>query len=192
MLRPEPVLRELLDWLGEPWSASVLEHHAVQGSRGGKRKVEGRSLVDDPIDVSRISKWTKTMEERHRAVLRRRLERLGRFYGYAVDDPATLVPLREGALLAGGQDIDARIEQFADLDLRRQRAVPVADRFYNPRTDQGALRRRARRARAAAEAERAAPRRAGGLAPDAGGRAGARAAAGAAGAWAPLNVNCAG
>ena len=77
MLRPEPVLRELLDWLGEEWSPSVLEHHAVQGSRGGKRKVEGRSMVDDPIDVSRISKWTTRMDERQRAVLRRRLERLG-------------------------------------------------------------------------------------------------------------------
>jgi hypothetical protein len=133
VLRPEPVLRELLDWLGEPWSPSVLEHHAVQGSRGGKRKVEGRSLVDDPIDVSRISKWTKTMGERPRVVLRRRLQRVGEFYGYAIDDPATLAPLREGALLAGGEDLDARIEAFADLDLRRQRAVPVADRFYDPR-----------------------------------------------------------
>ena len=30
VLRPEPVLRELLDWLGEPWSDRVLEHHTVQ------------------------------------------------------------------------------------------------------------------------------------------------------------------
>jgi hypothetical protein len=133
VLRPEPVLRELLDWLGEEWSPGVLEHHAVQGSRGGKRKVEGRSMVDDPIDVSRISKWATRMDERQRAVLRRRLERLGRFYGYDVDDPATLTPLREGAVMAGGADLAARIDDFADLDLRRQRGVPVADRFFDPR-----------------------------------------------------------
>ena len=133
VLRPEPLLRELLDWLGEEWSPSVLEHHAVQGSRGGKRKVEGRSLVDDPIDVSRISKWTKTMDERPRRILRRRLSRLGAFYGYDVDDPVALAPLREGSLVAGGQDLDARIEQFPELELRRQRAIPVADRFYDPR-----------------------------------------------------------
>jgi hypothetical protein len=133
VLTPEPVMRELLDWLGEEWSASVLEHHAVQGSRGGKRKVEGRSLVDDPIDVSRISKWTTTMEERHRAVLRRRLTRLGAFYGYDIDDPVTLDPLREGSLVAGGQDLDPRIDRFPELELRRQRSVPVADRFYDPR-----------------------------------------------------------
>lgn len=133
VLRPEPTLRELLDWLGEDWSPSVLEHHAVQGSRGGKRKVEGRSMVDDPIDVSRISKWTKTMEERHRVVLRRRLTRLGELYGYDIDDPAGLAPLREGALIAGGEDIEARIDAFPELDVRRQRTVPVADRFYDPR-----------------------------------------------------------
>ena len=133
VLRPEPVMRELLDWLGEEWSPSVLEHHAVQGSRGGKRKVEGRSMVDDPIDVSRISKWTTRMDERQRAILRRRLERLGRLYGYEVDDPAALNPVREGALIAGGEDIEARIDDYADLDLRRRRTVPVADRFFDPR-----------------------------------------------------------
>jgi Sulfotransferase family len=133
VLRPEPVLRELLEWLGEDWSPSVLEHHAVQGSRGGKRKVEGRSMVDDPIDVSRISKWATRMDERQRAVLRRRLGRLGQLYGYDIDDPVGLTPLREGALIAGGSHLDARIEEFADLDLRRQRAVPVADRFFDPR-----------------------------------------------------------
>jgi hypothetical protein len=133
VLRPEPLLRELLDWLGEPWSPSVLEHHAVQSKRGGRRKVEGRSLVDDPIDVSRVSKWTTTMRVRDRAVLRRRLSRLGAFYGYEIDDPVALEPLREGALLAGGRDLDARIERFPELDLRGRRAVPVADRFYDPR-----------------------------------------------------------
>jgi hypothetical protein len=133
VLRPEPTLRELLDWLGEAWSPSVLEHHTVQGSRGGKRKVEGRSMVDDPIDVARISKWTKTMRERDRAALRRRLTRLGELYGYDIDDPAVLSPLREGALIAGGEDIDARIDLYPELELRRQRNVPVADRFYDPR-----------------------------------------------------------
>ena len=73
------------------------------------------------------------MDERQRAVLRRRLQRLGEFYGYDVDDPAGLTPLREGSLLASGEDVDARIEEFPELDLRRQRAVPVADRFFDPR-----------------------------------------------------------
>ena len=62
--RPEPVLRELLEWLGEPWSPAVLEHHAVQGGRGGPTRVEGRSRADDPIDETRVAKWTTAMLER--------------------------------------------------------------------------------------------------------------------------------
>jgi Sulfotransferase family len=131
--RPEPVLRELLEYLGEPWSDNVLEHHTVQAARGGRRKVEGRSLVDDPIDVARISKWTKTMEERHRAALRRRLTRLGAFYGYAIDDPATLAPLAEGRLVALGSDIAARIPQFPDIKFDEPGRAAIADRWYDPR-----------------------------------------------------------
>src|ERR671914_2543005 len=43
VLDPEPVLRELLEWLGEPWSDDVLQHHAVQGERKGRKRVEGKS-----------------------------------------------------------------------------------------------------------------------------------------------------
>jgi Sulfotransferase family len=134
VLQPEPVMRELLDYLGEEWSDGVLEHHSVQASRGGRRKVEGRVLVDDPIDVARISKWTKTMEDRHRTILRRRLGRLGTFYGYEVDDPAVLAPMAEGRLVALGHDIQTRVPQFEDLNLLVQGSVPIADRFYDPRS----------------------------------------------------------
>lgn len=133
VLRPEALLRELLDWLGEPWSPNVLAHHTVQGARGGRLKVEGRSRVDDPIDTSRIAKWTNTMTEGQRNLLRRRLGRLGAFFGYDVDDAETFAPLREGSLIAAGPDIDARIEAHGHLDLRTQGTVPVADRLYDPR-----------------------------------------------------------
>ena len=133
VLRPEALLRELLDWLGEPWSPSVLEHHTVQGARGGRVKVEGRSRVDDPIDTSRIAKWTTRMTEGQRKVLRRRLGPLGAFYGYDVDAAEEFAPLREGTLIAAGPDIDARIELHEHLDLRTQGTVPVADRMYDPR-----------------------------------------------------------
>ena len=69
VLQPEPLLRELLEWLGEPWSDDVLAHHTVQGARGGRVKVEGRSRVDEPIDTSRIAKWTTRMSEGQRATL---------------------------------------------------------------------------------------------------------------------------
>lgn len=64
VLQPEPVMRELLAWLDEPWADEVLAHDEVQAARGGRRVVEGRTVVDDPIDVSRISRgwaaWSRS------------------------------------------------------------------------------------------------------------------------------------
>ncbi|HEX5620497.1 MAG TPA: sulfotransferase, partial [Solirubrobacteraceae bacterium] len=133
VLQPEAVLRELLEYLGEDWSDNVLQHHTVQAARGGRRKVEGRSLVDDPIDIARISKWTKTMEDRHKAALQRRLSRLGEFYGYAIDDPAVLTPIAEGRFVALGSDIAERLPEFADLNVDDQGHIAIADRMYDPR-----------------------------------------------------------
>jgi hypothetical protein len=50
--------------------------------------------------------------------------------------------------VAGGRDIDARIERHGSLDLRTQGTVPVADRLYDPR------KLRVRTAEAIAELER--------------------------------------
>src|SRR5215212_8852477 len=48
VLRPEPVMRQLLQRLGEPWSDRVVEHHTVQGGRGESAQVEGRTRADEP------------------------------------------------------------------------------------------------------------------------------------------------
>jgi hypothetical protein len=128
------VLRELLEWLREPWSPRVLEHHAVQGARGGKLKVEGRSRADDPIDTARVTKWTRTLEPATRQQLERRLGRLGEFFGYSFADPAALAPIAPaGRFLIRGPVTNARIDAFADLDLRTRGPVPLADRFLHPR-----------------------------------------------------------
>lgn len=133
LLQPEPVLRELLDWLGEPWSDSVLKHDTVQASRGGKTIVEGKNRVDDPIDVSRIDKWIHTLDARQRRALRP-LARLGEFLGYTIGDPASFAVLNDrNALLLGGQEVDARIERFPDLDLRTQGRIPRYETIYHPR-----------------------------------------------------------
>ncbi len=132
VLRPEALLRELLDWLGEPWCDRVLEHHAVQTSRGGRLTVEGRNRIDDPIDVSRIDKWHRAMPDDRRPALAAALGRLAEFYGYAMDDPAILHPLRPGALVAGGADVDGRIDAFPDLDLRAKPEWPMAEGFWHP------------------------------------------------------------
>lgn len=133
VLEPERVLGELLDWLGEPWSDTLLEHHVVQGARDAVR-IEGRNRADEPIDTTRITKWTKTLDDEARAELRERLGRLGELYGYAMDDPGALAPLTaRGGALMGGHEVGARIDEFADLDLRTQGDVPRLERLYHPR-----------------------------------------------------------
>jgi hypothetical protein len=133
VLQTEPLLRELLAWLGEPWSDRVLQHHSVQVGRGGRLTVEGKNRIDDPIDVSRIDKWHRTMPDAKRPALERRLGRLAEFFGYAMGDPAVLEPLAaNGALLIRGADVDARIDAFPDLDLRAEPETPLAEGFYHP------------------------------------------------------------
>jgi hypothetical protein len=130
--QPEPVLRELLDWLGEPWSPGTLEHHAIQRERGGHPEVEGRNRADEPIDAARAARWAHTLDGATRRHLARRLGRLGAFFGYSFEDPGTLAPLADGFLL-GGDAVDVRIDDFAELDLRKAGPVPLADRLLHPR-----------------------------------------------------------
>jgi Sulfotransferase family len=132
VLQPERAMRELLDWLGEPWSDQVLDHHTIQSARGGKPVVEGGNRADDPIDTSRITKWTQTLDDTQRAKVERRLGRLGEFLGYSMADAAALAPVGE-RLIATGAELDARIDRFADLDLRTPVPVPRAEGFYHPR-----------------------------------------------------------
>jgi hypothetical protein len=131
---PEGVMRELLDWLGEPWADSVLEHHAVQAARGGARvQVEGRTRVDEPVDVSRITKWTRTIDDTTRERVRRRLGRIAEFYGYDVDEPLPVRPLAKGSRLMGGGQARKRIGRFPDLDLRTAPVPGLSERPYYPR-----------------------------------------------------------
>ena len=133
VLRPEPLLRELLEWLGEPWSDRVLEHHTVQVERGGRLTVEGKNRIDDPIDVSRIDKWHRTMPDPKRPALKERLGRLAEFWGYSMDDPAVFEPLAaNGGMVVHGADVDRRIDAFPDLNLRADPERPIAERWYHP------------------------------------------------------------
>lgn len=132
--RPEPVLRELLEWLGEPWSPAVLEHHAVQSGRGGPARVEGRSRADDPIDETRVAKWTTALLEEHREWLSERVGPLADFFGYALDDPQALAPAgANGSALLRSPELAERIERFPALDLRAGGSSGPYDERYDPR-----------------------------------------------------------
>jgi hypothetical protein len=129
--QPERLMRELLDWLGEPWSDDVLRHHEVQRQREHER-VEGLTRADHAIDPTRIARWTEGMSKADARVIRQRLRRIGAFFGYSFEDPTALEQLSERGLLFGGDEVGPRVERFADLDLRTRGEVPLAERIYYP------------------------------------------------------------
>ncbi len=131
---PEPVLRQLMEFLGEPWSDDLLSHHQVQGERKGRKRVEGKSRRDEPIDVSRVGKWKETMPRPQQKWLGERLARRAEFFGYAMDEPLPVAPLAaSGRVVVLGAEVDARIDAFPDLELRTQPQVPIYEREFDPR-----------------------------------------------------------
>jgi hypothetical protein len=132
VLRTEPVVRELLEWLGEPWDARVLQHHVIQGERDHMR-IEGQTRAEDPVDPARVAGWISQMHPFDRRFVGERVGRLGEFYGYSMGDPDALAPLGgESSLLFGGREVAARIEEFADLDITTRMPVPYAEQHYQP------------------------------------------------------------
>jgi hypothetical protein len=132
LLRTEPVMRELLDWLGEPWSDRVLEHHVIQAQRDHDR-IEGQTRADAARDPSRITQWAETMHPADRRFIAKEVGRLGEFYGYSMDDPSAVAPLSGGeSLLFGGPEVGARVDAFEDLEIRVRMEVPYAERHLHP------------------------------------------------------------
>jgi hypothetical protein len=143
---PEPVLRELLDWLGEPWSPEVLEHHRVQKAKGASHVTDGRTRPGDPIDKRRASKWMTVFTEQERAYVRNRAESWADFFGYEVDRPEPVRPLPPGGsgrryLLTSEEIASRRAELAGRLDLRLPRVSPHNRSFRPPRLDRAAARR---------------------------------------------------
>lgn len=110
---PEPTTRALLDWLGEPWSPSVLEHHLVQADRSGPSVVEGRTRTTDALDPARMSAWVDHVDAPRRSGLRRKpVSALAHWLGYDLDRPSPAGPLLPG----GG---DGPVVTGTDLARRR-------------------------------------------------------------------------
>jgi hypothetical protein len=134
---PEPVLRELLDWLGEPWSPAVLQHHEVQQEKGAPDVSDGRTRPGDAIDADRVSKWQTVLTDQERASVRGKTKDWARFFGYDVDEPLpveSLVPESSPRrFLLTGHELAARRRAFRDtLDLRRPPRPPHEGIFKPP------------------------------------------------------------
>ncbi|MDP8977452.1 MAG: sulfotransferase, partial [Actinomycetota bacterium] len=53
----EPTLRQLMAFLGEPWSPGLLEHHRVQRDKGTPRMSDGGTRTREAIDPGRVDEW---------------------------------------------------------------------------------------------------------------------------------------
>ena len=120
----EPVLRELLSHIEEPWSPAVLEHHRVQREKGAPRAVEGSTITSEPIDSRRAVKWTQSLTVQDRRALEG-ISGLAAFFGYDELDPldqGRIAP-PDGPLrwIISGEDLRRRrqdYEQAVDFDER--------------------------------------------------------------------------
>jgi len=122
----EPVLRELVAWLGEPWAQRLLEHHLVQREQGAPRAADGTTSTRDPVDVTRASRWTRDASDADHQALRG-VDPLAGFLGYEAADPAVRSTLLRqpgtGRWLPTGAELAVRRRTWAeevDFDERPQ------------------------------------------------------------------------
>jgi hypothetical protein len=137
VLDPETTLREVFDWLDEPWSDRLLAHHEVHTERGTARKVEGATRSDQPISTDRISAWTEEASDDDIAVLRKRVGGIADFFGYDLDDADRLTPLAvEGSprhKTLTGAELARRRDEFPELVALDEPKTPwVGNRMLTP------------------------------------------------------------
>lgn len=100
---PEGTLRELMAWLGEPWSDDLLRHHQVQAAKGAPRLVDGSTSTRAPIDADRANSWRAHLTAQEQKEVRIRTSTVAGFLGYDPADAGRLDPLA-GQVGARGAD----------------------------------------------------------------------------------------
>ncbi|MGI8873349.1 MAG: sulfotransferase family protein [Egibacteraceae bacterium] len=113
VLAPEPTLRALLDFLGEPWSDRLLAHDQVQRDQQTPAVADGGARPGDPIDAARVAQWVHEITPEERAMVAARVpSALLDLFGYRTDHAEPL-PLAERS--AGGAPGLVPVEH-ADVD----------------------------------------------------------------------------
>jgi hypothetical protein len=90
---PEPTLRDVVDWLGEPWSEDLLRHDDVQAARGAPRISAGNTRTRNPITPGRTDRWADELAAADIEVVGARTGAVARFLGYDPGLPGTQEPL---------------------------------------------------------------------------------------------------
>lgn len=60
---PEPVLRGIVDFLGEPWSEDLLRHHEIHAEREEPEVTDGGTRTARPIDPSALDAWLEEADD---------------------------------------------------------------------------------------------------------------------------------
>jgi Sulfotransferase family len=106
--RPEETLRELVDFLDEPWSDDLLRHQDVQAAKGAPRVAAGSTRPRDAITTDLADRWATALAPADRELLATSAGPLACFLGYDPGRPGVpgpLVPPGSGTwrrLLSGG------------------------------------------------------------------------------------------
>jgi hypothetical protein len=128
---PEPTMRALLEWLGEPWSEAVLAHHEVDRT---EVEVEGFTRTDAPIDTSRIDEWTHYLRGAELKLLAARTAQIARLMGYDPMRPDPAEPWAvDGRPLLTGVEVQERLrDRGGEIDWSKRAKPPIADRPMQP------------------------------------------------------------
>ncbi|HEU5033732.1 MAG TPA: sulfotransferase [Mycobacteriales bacterium] len=117
---PEPTMRELLAWLGEPWSETVLAHHEVQRAQDAPKVVEGGTRPTEAVDASRVERWRDWLGEEDRRYVEEQALPWARLLGYDPDPsvaPQRLTPSdRDRLFVTTAAELSERRKRFTDLD----------------------------------------------------------------------------
>jgi hypothetical protein len=124
----EPVLRQLLTFLGEPWAAEVMEHHRVQRAKGAPRAAEGTTVTSDPVDPRRADAWSASVDADDRRELER-IEDLAAFLGYGVEPEASgpAPPSWDRTGIATGTELARRHLDAPEVSFEVDRRPPLID-----------------------------------------------------------------
>jgi hypothetical protein len=90
---PEETLRELVDFLDEPWSDDLLRHNDVQAARGAPRISAGKTRTRDAISVDLAHHWAEALSPADRKLIETQVGELARFFGYDPAGPGSPGPL---------------------------------------------------------------------------------------------------
>jgi hypothetical protein len=118
---PEETLRELVAWLGEPWSDDMLRHNDVQAARGAPRLSAGATRTRDPITPELADRWAESLQGEELELLVHRTGALAQFFGYEPKQPGTT-----GPLVSAGPGDRRRLLTGAALATKQQGASAVA------------------------------------------------------------------